>query len=781
MKAVFKREFRALLHSIRGIVFLGTFLFAAGIFTVLYTFNKNAAHFEVALSYLLPILVFTLPILSMDSFADERANGTDRLLDILPLQVKDIVLGKYFARLCVWGLPLAIFFTYPLILDLYGEVNYLIAYASILALFLVGAVLLAVGMFIAVKTPNRRYALVISYIVFCFWYASGLLAHFYPTAPIWSWIAFLVLAVIFGAIALLWTKKWQLAVPIALFAALPSTLCWFFRRDLLGGAFEKLLRDISPFLSFDDFVFGLFDFRTVLWYALLASLFVGLTAVAYRKSSGKDMQTKGGFARRMTAATLSLVLIGGAILGGFGIFLLPKRLTRGDISLLGSYTLSKETKQFLSELERDVTVWVLNPDNSDRRFELFLDRMTDYTDRLTVQKIDTEESPEFLTEHGLDGTEIAPYSIVVEGAAREQYVGYYSLFSFSNATLGFTDMSASNYQYYMYLFSSDTQYNDYLSSLLYETVQYFEGETVISSLIEYVAADTIPTIYFMGGHENDISESLVAYVLASYGSKYKMLDIHEGGSIPEDASSVILPTPASDLSDSELAALRAYLQSGGQLTVLTDGENLSMPNLCALLADYQLQASSAHLAQRVTEGEGEESRETTTLTLLPNFDHDVMAPLSEESSFSVKVSDTCAILYPENPQGSLLITPILSTDAEAYPVGAEDMKGTYTVAVAAEKAEGDRLVWFTGAESYLGGENPDEQQLYNAVCVMAATNWTSKTYTSELSKATPSVYSSSYLTVGEGVVTIWGIILIAVIPAVVVSLGIMTWYKRKKA
>ena len=160
MKAVFKRECRSLLLSVRGIVFLGVYLFAAGIFTVLYNINAATPSFEIALSYLMPVLVLTLPLLCADAFVDDKQKGTDRVLRLLPLQMRDIILGKYLARLCVLGIPTAVLLVYPLILDLYGTVQYATACVSLLALFLVGAILIALGMWISAKASTRLYATV---------------------------------------------------------------------------------------------------------------------------------------------------------------------------------------------------------------------------------------------------------------------------------------------------------------------------------------------------------------------------------------------------------------------------------------------------------------------------------------------------------------------------------------------------------------------------------------------------------------------------------------------
>jgi ABC-type transport system involved in multi-copper enzyme maturation permease subunit len=66
---------------------------AAGIFTVLYNINVAVSNFELALSYLIPILVLTVPLLSADAFALEKEQGTEDVLRLLPLRMRDVIFG----------------------------------------------------------------------------------------------------------------------------------------------------------------------------------------------------------------------------------------------------------------------------------------------------------------------------------------------------------------------------------------------------------------------------------------------------------------------------------------------------------------------------------------------------------------------------------------------------------------------------------------------------------------------------------------------------------------
>ena len=786
MKAIVKREFRALMLSVRGIVFLGVFLLAAGIFTVLYNINAAIGNFEIAISYLVPVLVLTLPLVSADAFALDHEKGTDRVLSLLPVRTRDVVLGKYLARLCVLGIPTAVLILYPLILDLYGSVSYLTAYVSLLALFLIGAILLALGMWISAVAKSFRYALAWSYIVFAIWYAAGILCGFVPTSPMASLIALLILGVLVGLVLMLWTKKWVIAIPITLVLEAVPTLLFLVARERLVGAFGWLMTFLSPFRAFDDFVFGVLDFGILVTYGLWIAVFLLLSVIRYGKSGGTVPLRfpKTHFLRRTSEVALSLCVLGGMVIGLVGMALLPHRVGRIDLTKERSYTLSAETKAFLGSLESDVTIYVLNPDRTDRRFEMFLDTMTGYSKHLSVKEVNTADEPTFLTEHALVGTTVTPYSLVIAGKDREQFIAYENLFSFSNATLGVNNMTLATYQYYLYTFQSSEQYSDYLSALLTDTVQYFEGETLISLFIEYAAAHEIPTVYLLEGYGTSVSQSMVAYVMASLGTEYRTLTFGDMPVVPHDASSLVLAKPEKDLSTAEAETLRAYLQGGGQLTVLTDESNLDMPNLCSLLAEYGLSATKGALTETVeSTEEGKEATETTTLTVTPNFQHDMLADYADKSDFSVTVTGANAISYPQNPAGSLIITPLLTTTTQSYVAGNPDAKASYAVAVAAETAEGARVAWFTGADSFLGNmeQTPTAEAINNALCVMLSSQWSTKQYQSSITPAAHKPYTAEWMTVSSGASGAWSVIFILLVPAAAVSFGIVTRYQRKKA
>ena len=94
----------------------------------------------------------------MRVIAEERKQKTDQLLYSLPITTTQVVIGKYLALLTVYLIPLCIICIYPLIFSQFGDVYLLTSYGSVFAFFVLGAALIAVGVFISSLTENQGFA-----------------------------------------------------------------------------------------------------------------------------------------------------------------------------------------------------------------------------------------------------------------------------------------------------------------------------------------------------------------------------------------------------------------------------------------------------------------------------------------------------------------------------------------------------------------------------------------------------------------------------------------------
>lgn len=207
MIAALKHELRSAFNSLTVYVFCAALLCIVGVGAMIYNIQASVANFEYALNYISSILVVIIPVLTMRSFAEERKQKTDQLLYSLPLTTWQIVGGKYLSLVAMFFLPMAIIAVYPLIFAQYGEVYLPGAYGSIFAFFVMGAALIAVGMFISSLTDNQGFAAGIAIVLFLFNYFSVSLAEQVSSTSLGSAIALCVLAALAGVIVKVLTKN----------------------------------------------------------------------------------------------------------------------------------------------------------------------------------------------------------------------------------------------------------------------------------------------------------------------------------------------------------------------------------------------------------------------------------------------------------------------------------------------------------------------------------------------------------------------------------------------
>jgi ABC-2 type transport system permease protein len=124
------------------------------------------------------VSVFTLPLLTMRLWAEEKRSGTVELLLTFPLRDGDIVLGKFFASLTVYGTLLLLTLLYPLMAAMFGSLDPGPILSGYLGTLLLGAALLSLGFLCSTWTENQIVACVSAWVGFLFFWLIGHAADF---------------------------------------------------------------------------------------------------------------------------------------------------------------------------------------------------------------------------------------------------------------------------------------------------------------------------------------------------------------------------------------------------------------------------------------------------------------------------------------------------------------------------------------------------------------------------------------------------------------------------
>nr|WP_325185852.1 ABC transporter permease [uncultured Oscillibacter sp.] len=283
MTAVLKHELKSCFHTLTAYVFGAGLLLAVGLGAMLYNIQAAVSNFEYALSYFSIILAVIVPILTMRVIAEERRQRTDQLLYSLPISAAQVIVGKYLALLTVYLIPMCVVAVYPLIFARFGDVYLPTSYGSMLAFFLMGAALIALGVFISSLTDNQGFAAGVGIAVILLNYFSVSLSEYVSRTAFGSAAALCVLVLILGAVIWHLTRSELLACGVCLVCMAGIAAVSFADSALLEGLLPGVMTRLSLFDRFNGFVNGVFDLTSIVFYVSVIVFFLFLSVQSLEK------------------------------------------------------------------------------------------------------------------------------------------------------------------------------------------------------------------------------------------------------------------------------------------------------------------------------------------------------------------------------------------------------------------------------------------------------------------------------------------------------------------
>ena len=160
-----QRELGAYFLSPIAYAVIAMFLFSSGLAFGLGTFTPGG---EASLRslfdfWIILILVFVLPMLTMRLVSDELRQGTIETLMTAPITEIEVVLGKFCGAFVFYLILLASLLLYPLLLQMYGSVDSKLLFCNYLGLLLVGGLYISVGLFFSSCTKHQVIAVLLSF------------------------------------------------------------------------------------------------------------------------------------------------------------------------------------------------------------------------------------------------------------------------------------------------------------------------------------------------------------------------------------------------------------------------------------------------------------------------------------------------------------------------------------------------------------------------------------------------------------------------------------------
>lgn len=193
MSSIFKREFKSYFISPVGYVFLAIMMFFQGwFFTDMYSIGYADITYVFSQTYM--FVFFLIPILTMRTMSEDRRQKVDQVLLTSPVSLYSIVFGKFFATLLIFLSSYCITIIFQIIIVFQQvSINWLIYMGNILGIGLMGAALIAMGIFISSLTESQITAAVgsftLSLVIYMFDYLASLVNINIVTKVV-EWISF---------------------------------------------------------------------------------------------------------------------------------------------------------------------------------------------------------------------------------------------------------------------------------------------------------------------------------------------------------------------------------------------------------------------------------------------------------------------------------------------------------------------------------------------------------------------------------------------------------------
>ena len=192
ISTIMRRELGAYFNSPIAYVVISVFLvLSAFLFFNALFLQQQAELRELFDGFWTTLLVAILgPAITMRLFAEERSNDTLELLLTMPVTDWDIVLGKYFAALVLFGYAMLAMGCFAVTVAFLGPLDKGAAFAGFVGLYLTTATYMAIGLMASAFTKNQIVAFLMAVTMCLLLWLVGKVVQVMPPSiqPFVDWI-----------------------------------------------------------------------------------------------------------------------------------------------------------------------------------------------------------------------------------------------------------------------------------------------------------------------------------------------------------------------------------------------------------------------------------------------------------------------------------------------------------------------------------------------------------------------------------------------------------------
>ena len=393
----------------------------------------------------------------------------------------------------------------------------------------------------------------------------------------------------------------------------------------------------------------------------------------FRKIRNNRKFRCGGFSAALTAAVILCVLL----LGALADRLESRYALQADFSFNGVTSQGEVTDAVLAQLEKDVHIYAVIPEDGGNETLLsLLQRYDAASPHVTYSRESIIKNPVLLTRFSdaIGENEVSGDCLIVSCPETDRA-----------RVLG-------EDQYYTYSYNLETGYFDEAG---------FTYEKSITEAILYVTQDELPTLQILSGHgeltETDTANMENTLISANY--LIRRVNLAAGGAL-EPQSPLLILSPRYDFSADELEKIMDFARAGGDFFIVSQyADPLNLENYGALMRAFGIEGYPGLVIAK--ESDAESYYADSPVYLMPYMQEtDVTSPLIAAGKDILLLGGARAFRLTEPKD--VMVTPVLLTGqayirnyADGINVSdqqAGDLEGVFPVAVWADKMFEDGTV-----------------------------------------------------------------------------------------
>lgn len=473
----------------------------------------------------------------------------------------------------------------------------------------------------------------------------------------------------------------------------------------------------------------------------------------------------GGYSVIVTAVVIAIVIV-----VNLAVRLLPTKYTKYSTSTVGLYDISETSRGILSKVKDKISIYVVSdPSYTDEVTREYVAKYAGLNSNISWSTVDPAVKPGFLKEYTSESLSSQQTHLVLvnKNNGRSRVIPY-------------TDIYYQKYTQQELLY-----YQMYYGSVP-DNPTYFNIEQQLTSAVDYLTAEKLPTVYYVSGHGETELDSTVTGLIGDENINLVELPLLTKGEVPDDADAVIINSATKDFTEDEIKALEAYTAKGGNVLMTSfynsELKERNLTNLYGFAKSLGLEYKDV----KVYEGGGKFVQSPDNI--LPTLVDKKYSSAIGNNTYLLMVQCNAITLAKTAPEGvtltELLTTSVLGfaktevTEETKSEKEEGDEEGTFVLGAMAEKTvdgKTSKLVWLA-SPVLLDGRS---LSYYSNISYFMAilTDLCEKESSVTINAKSLQIEA---LTVSEASANLWGIILIAVIPLAVLVTGFVIWNRRIK-